>query len=130
MIRVPYAYDTCMILVSYAYHTQKSVKIYASGTVNTATTPTTTEKKCYCGFKYPHENRPCPAKSSVCNCCGIKGHFAKVCRSREKIFRKGGKITKSTKERLSFARQRTASTTSRRKETTSKSCGSMTESIK
>ncbi len=55
--------------------------------INTATTSTTTEKKCYyCGFKYPHENRPCPAKSSVCNCCGIKGHFAKVCRSREKSF--------------------------------------------
>ena len=51
--------------------------------INT-TTMTSTKKKCYyCGFDYPHENRPCPAKNSVCNFCGVKGHFAKVCRSRE-----------------------------------------------
>ena len=52
--------------------------------INTTTTATPTKKKCYyCGFDYPHENRPCPAKNSVCNHCGVKGHFAKVCRSRE-----------------------------------------------
>ena len=51
--------------------------------INT-TTMTSTKKKCYyCGFDYPHENRPCPAKNSVCNFCGVKGHFAKVRRSRE-----------------------------------------------
>ena len=45
---------------------------------------TPTKKKCYyCGFDYPHENRPCPAKNLVCNYCGVQGHFAKVCRSRE-----------------------------------------------
>ena len=31
MIR--YAYDTRIHMIHYAYHTQKSVKIYASGTV-------------------------------------------------------------------------------------------------
>ena len=52
--------------------------------INTTTMPTSTKKKCYyCGFDYSHDNRPCPAKNSVCNFCGVKGHFAKVCRSRE-----------------------------------------------
>ena len=52
--------------------------------INTTTMATSTKKKCYyCGFDYPHENRPCPAKNSVYNFCGVKGHFAKVCRSRE-----------------------------------------------
>ena len=52
--------------------------------INKTTTATPTTKKCYyCGFDYPHENRPCPAMNSVCNHCGVKGHFAKVCRSRE-----------------------------------------------
>ena len=47
------------------------------------------ERKCYyCGFKYPHEGRPCPAKSSTCNYCGIKGHFAKVCKSKGRPFNK------------------------------------------
>ena len=31
--------------------------------INTTTMPTLTKKKCYyCGFDYPHENRPCPAR--------------------------------------------------------------------
>ena len=52
--------------------------------INTTTIAMSTKKKCYyCGFDYPQENRPCPAKNSVCNFCGVKGHFAKVCRSRE-----------------------------------------------
>ena len=41
--------------------------------INTTTMATPTKKKCYyCGFDYPHENRPCPAKNSVCNYCGVK----------------------------------------------------------
>jgi hypothetical protein len=49
--------------------------------------------KCYyCGFKYPHDNQPCPAKSAICNHCGIKGHFAKVCRIRGKSFASKGNL--------------------------------------
>ena len=47
--------------------------------INTTTMATPTKKKCYyCGFDYPHENQPCPAENSVCNYCGVQGHFAKV----------------------------------------------------
>ena len=40
------------------------------------------QRKCYyCGFEYPHQaGRACPAKNATCVSCGIKGHFAKVCR--------------------------------------------------
>ena len=52
--------------------------------INTTTMATRTKKKCcYWGFHYSHENRPCPAKNSVCNYCEVQGHFAKVCRSRK-----------------------------------------------
>ena len=52
--------------------------------INTFAMATPTKKKCcYCGFDYPHENRPCPAKNSVCNYLEVQRHFAKVCRSRE-----------------------------------------------
>ena len=45
----------------------------------------TSSRKCYyCGLGYPHNDRPCPAKSSTCASCGVKGHFAKVCRSSQK----------------------------------------------
>ena len=45
---------------------------------------TPTKKKCYyCGFHYPHENRSCPVKNCVCNYCGVKGRFTKICRSRD-----------------------------------------------
>ena len=33
---------------------------------------------------YPHLDRPCPAENSTCNSCGITGHFARVCRKKEK----------------------------------------------
>ena len=36
------------------------------------------------GFGYPHLDRPCPAENSTCNSCGIPGHFARVCRKKEK----------------------------------------------
>ena len=46
---------------------------------------TLTKSKCYnCGFAYPHLDRPCPAENSTCNSCGITGHFAQVCRKKEK----------------------------------------------
>ena len=52
--------------------------------INTTTMATPTKKKCYySGFDYLHENRPCPAKKSVCNYCGVQGHFAEVCRSQK-----------------------------------------------
>ena len=63
--------------------------------INATATATPTEKKCYyCGFKYPHDNQPCPAKSAICNHCGIKGHFAKVCRTRGKSFASKGNLEK------------------------------------
>ena len=41
--------------------------------INATTMATLKKKKCYyCGFDYPHENRPCPTKNSVCNYCGVK----------------------------------------------------------
>ena len=44
-------------------------------------------KKCYsCGGKFPHE-RECPAKTKTCNKCKKNGHFAKVCRSKERAGR-------------------------------------------
>ena len=46
---------------------------------------TLTKSKCYnCGFAYPHLDRPCPPENSSCNSCGITGHFARVCRKKEK----------------------------------------------
>ena len=39
-------------------------------------------KKCYyCGFDYPHTDRPCPAQNTTCTVCGKKGYITKVCRS-------------------------------------------------
>jgi hypothetical protein len=35
-----------------------------------------------------------PAKSAICNHCGIKGHFAKVCRTRGKSFASKGNLEK------------------------------------
>ncbi|CAB4026663.1 Retrovirus-related Pol poly from transposon, partial [Paramuricea clavata] len=63
--------------------------------INATAMATPTEKKCYyCGFKYPHDNQPCPAKSAICNDCGRKGHFAKVCRTRGKSFPSIGNFEK------------------------------------
>ena len=65
--------------------------------INATAMATPTEKKCYyCGFKYPHDNQPCPAKSAICNHCGIKGHFAKVCRTRGKSFASKGQTQSFT----------------------------------
>ena len=45
----------------------------------------TSSMKCYYyGLGYPHNDRPCPAKSSTCASHGVKGHFAKVCHSSQK----------------------------------------------
>ncbi|CAB3996604.1 Hypothetical predicted protein [Paramuricea clavata] len=63
--------------------------------INATAMATPTEKKCYyCRCKYPHDNQPCPAKSAICNHCGIKGHFAKVCRTRGKSFASKGNLEK------------------------------------
>jgi len=35
----------------------------------------------FCGFSY-HDRKVCPAKGNVCHLCKKKGHFAKVCRSK------------------------------------------------
>ena len=40
-----------------------------------------TRNSCYkCGFSFPHKGKPCPARQAICSNCGVKGHFAKVCR--------------------------------------------------
>ena len=40
------------------------------------------KKKCYfCGDPI-HNRRSCPARNSVCNNCGKKGHYGKVCMSK------------------------------------------------
>ena len=39
------------------------------------------QASCYfCGYK-KHDRANCPAKDAICNKCGKKGHFQKVCRS-------------------------------------------------
>ena len=41
-----------------------------------------TKNSCYkCGFSFPHKGKPCSAKKAICFNCGVKGHFAKVCRT-------------------------------------------------
>ena len=40
-----------------------------------------TKNACYkCGLSFPHINKPCPARQANCSHCGVKGHFAKMCR--------------------------------------------------
>ena len=42
------------------------------------------KKSCYrCGGEYPHQGE-CPAINKDCRKCGKKGHFSKVCRTRNK----------------------------------------------
>lgn len=46
------------------------------------TSAAATNNKClFCGFDR-HPRFKCPAKDAVCNNCGKKGHFRKVCRSK------------------------------------------------
>ena len=84
-----------MLIVGRKYETSAAQaggiegKFKTNENINATAITKPTKKKCYfCGFKYPHDNRPCPAKSCICNQCGIKGHFAKVCRSRDKSRKK------------------------------------------
>ena len=40
-----------------------------------------TRNSCYkCGFSFPHKGKTLPARQAICSNCGVKGHFAKVCR--------------------------------------------------
>ena len=43
---------------------------------------TFTSKKCYFFGNSIHNRRNCPAKNCVCDNCGKKGHYAKVCKSK------------------------------------------------
>jgi hypothetical protein len=43
---------------------------------------TFTSKKCYFCGNYIHNRRNCPAQNCVCDNCGKKGYYAKVCRSK------------------------------------------------
>ena len=41
------------------------------------------EQKCgYCGNRGHNEKSECPAYGQTCNCCGIKNHYAKMCRKK------------------------------------------------
>ena len=44
-----------------------------------------TSSACYfCGSKFKHNRRNCKARDDICNNCGIKGHWAKACKSPPK----------------------------------------------
>ena len=62
--------------------------IESTSTVNAVHTPTTKDprkdshKKCFnCGGEWPHQTKPCPAKTRKCNSCHRYGHYAQFCRS-------------------------------------------------
>ena len=67
-------------------------------------------RTCYnCGFRYPHsDNRPCPAKDQNCNKCGVKGHFARVCKQQEDVsYKRSERRTNAeTKPRLKSSKGR------------------------
>ena len=51
---------------------------------NSSSTPTSTKRKCvWCGGQ-KHERIKCPARSSTCNKCGKKGHWATACLSNRR----------------------------------------------
>ena len=47
---------------------------------------TKSNSQCYFCGNNRHPRIKCPAKDATCNHCGIRGHFAKVCRSAAKKF--------------------------------------------
>ncbi len=59
------------------------------------------KNKCFkCGFSYPHTSRPCPAKDSTFNICGNKGHFVRVCRSKNTTQQKPQKKPQRNRENM------------------------------
>ena len=61
-------------------HTEKVRKQNSDGRADSQS-----KRQCYfCGGQYPHKNGDCPAKDKTCNACHKTGHFASVCRSKDK----------------------------------------------
>jgi len=45
---------------------------------------TRSQKHCFnCGYSFPHKGKPCPARNATCSLCARRGHFAKMCRSKQ-----------------------------------------------
>ena len=50
------------------------------------------QRTCYnCGFAYPHQAKPCPAKDVKNNFCSKKGHFSTACRKKSAQYRQESK---------------------------------------
>lgn len=49
---------------------------------NPSAAATFKSEKCYFSVDVYHNRRNCSARNSVCNGCGKKGHYAKVCQSK------------------------------------------------
>ena len=58
---------------------------------------TTNEKPCkFCNAPNWNPTHKCPALDKLCNSCGKKGHFARVCRQKENYRRKVQNVTEET----------------------------------
>ena len=65
-----------------------------------------TTQKCHqCGYAWPHQNKPCPARGQTCRKCGKTGHFAKVCKSRNNSAAQENRRQQTTQNKPNGPRQ-------------------------